>query len=81
MGNPPLWPTPKKRGDAYKQTTPLFCPPLRRSRMTALLLMAILIALGVGLFAAGTWYLRQLGRQLGMELDRRIEEHRRRRAP
>ena len=40
--------------------------------MTAL--MAILIALGVGLFAAGTWYLRQLG----MELDRRIEEHRRR---
>jgi|LFRM01.1.fsa_nt_gb hypothetical protein len=42
--------------------------------MTALLLMAILIALGVGLFAAGTWYLRQLG----MELDRRIEEHRRR---
>ena len=42
--------------------------------MTALLLTAILIALGVGLFAAGTWYLRQLG----MELDRRIEEHRRR---
>ena len=74
MGNPPLWPTPKKRGDAYKQTTPLLCPPLRRSRMTALLLMAILIALGVGLFAVGTWYLRQLG----MELDRRIEEHRRR---
>ena len=34
MGNPPLWPTLKKRGDAYKQTTPLFCPPLRRSRMT-----------------------------------------------
>ena len=74
MGNPPPWPTLKKRRDAYKQTTPLFCPPLRRSRMTALLLMAILIALGVGLFAAGTWYLRQLG----MELDRRIEEHRRR---
>ena len=45
--------------------------------MTALLLMAILIALGVGLFAAGTWYLRQLG----MELDRRIEERLRRRAP
>jgi len=43
--------------------------------MTALLLMAILIALGVGLFAAGTWYLRQLG----MELDRRIEEPHRRR--
>ena len=42
--------------------------------MTALLLTAILMALSVGLFAAGTWYLRQLG----MELDRRIEEHRRR---
>jgi len=75
VGNPPPWPTLKKRGDAYKQTTPLLCPPLRRSRMTAL--MAILMAIGVGLFAAGTWYLRQLG----MELDRRIEEHRRRRAP
>lgn len=34
----------------------------------------LLLSLGVGLFAAGTWYLRQLG----MELDRRIEEHRRR---
>jgi hypothetical protein len=58
--------------------------------MTALLLIAILtalpqemkayiflIALSLGLYAAGTWYLRQLG----MELDRRIEEHRRRRAP
>ena len=77
MSITPPWPTLKKRRDAYKQTTPLFCPPPRRSRMTALLLMAILIALGVGLFAAGTWYLRQLG----MELDRRIEEHRRRRTP
>ena len=35
---------------------------------------ALILAAGIGLFAAGTWYLRQLG----MELDRRIEEHRRR---
>ena len=46
--------------------------------MIAQLLLSLGVSLGVGLFAAGyTWYLRKLR----MELDRRIEEHRRRRAP